>query len=74
METFRIVINILEDDTKWKYQSKTNITWWNQMVCMDVFLNSLGDPQPICKYDIWKKIHLIYYIILYVDVISTLLP
>ncbi len=36
------------------------------MVCMDVFKNSLGDPQPICKYDILKKkIHLAYYIIYY---------
>jgi hypothetical protein len=34
MKTLKIVIDIANEDRKWKCFHKTNITWWDKMVCM----------------------------------------
>jgi hypothetical protein len=34
MKTLKIVIDIADEDRKWIFFHKTNIIWWDQMVCM----------------------------------------
>ncbi len=49
-----IVINIVEEDKRWRCCHMISMTWWNQMVCM-VFFSPFGDVCPLCKYDLLEE-------------------
>jgi hypothetical protein len=50
----KIVIDFVKEDKKWKCFYKTKHDWIRSNG-LYVFLNSFGDPYPLCKYDLLEE-------------------
>lgn len=50
------------NDKRWKCCYKTSTTWWYQMVCTYVFVNSFGDLCPMQIWPIKRKKSILFII------------
>jgi hypothetical protein len=57
MEALWIIIDIVEEDKRWRWCPRTSTIWWDQMVCM-LGKYTLHSP----KKGRWKSIFIVGYI------------